>query len=195
MDASSRKAAAPAPAPANAPSRDEAAPAAPAAAAAAPAPPATTSLRVGARFPASSNLGFHRCCALARHETAATLQDIRVSPDARRAASPAARERSTGNDKPTGLDHAGLDAGGARLRRARLGLVRAGRPPQLPGADAVYQFLNVSDLKLTHATQEGITLRVLLSRLLNCQPMRVSKKYSGAAPRGNQTSGRPTSSS
>ena len=27
-----------------------------------------------------------------------------------------------GNDKPTGLDHAGLDAGGARLRRARLGL-------------------------------------------------------------------------
>ena len=24
-------------------------------------------------------------------------------------------------------------------------------------------------------TQEGITLRVLLSRLLNCQPMRVSK--------------------
>ena len=28
-------------------------------------------------------------------------------------------------------------------------------------------------------TQEGITLRVLLSRLLNCQPMRVSKKYSG----------------
>ena len=134
MDASSRKAAHPAPAPANAPSRDEAAPAAPhatsaapapaapAAAAAAPAPPATTSLRVGARFPASSNLGFHQCCALARHETAATLQDIRVSPDARRAASPAARERSRGNDKPTGLDHAGLDAGGARLRRARLGL-------------------------------------------------------------------------
>ena len=30
-------------------------------------------------------------------------------------------------------------------------------------------------------TQEGITLRVLLSRLLNCQPMRVSKKYSGEA--------------
>ena len=55
-----------------------------------------------------------------------------------------------------------------------LGLVRAGRPPELPGADAVYQFLNVSDLELTHATQEGITLRVLLSRLLNCQPMRVS---------------------
>ena len=39
----------------------------------------------------------------------------------------------------------------------------------------MYQFLNVSDLELTHATQEGITLRVLLSRLLNCQPMRVSK--------------------
>ena len=37
-------------------------------------------------------------------------------------------------------------------------------------------------------TQEGITLRVLLSRLLNCQPMRVSKKYSGALLRGNQTS-------
>ena len=149
MDASSRKAAHPAPAPANAPSRDEAAPAAPhttsaapapaapAAAAAAPAPPATTSLRVGARFPASSNLGFHQRCALARHETAATLQDIRVSPDARRAASPAARERSTGNDKPTGLDHAGLDAGGARLRRARLGLIWERRPPELPGADAV----------------------------------------------------------
>ena len=51
----------------------------------------------------------------------------------------------------------------------------------MPGADAVYQFLNVSDLELTHATQEGITLRVLLSRLLNCQPMRVSKKYSGEA--------------
>ena len=34
--------------------------------------------------------------------------------------------------------------------------------------------LTVSDLELTHATQEGITLRVLLSRLLNCQPMRVS---------------------
>ena len=33
----------------------------------------------------------------------------------------------------------------------------------------------------THSTQEGITLRVLLSRLLNCQPMRVSKKYSGEA--------------
>ena len=45
----------------------------------------------------------------------------------------------------------------------------------------MYQFLNVSDLELTHATQEGITLRVLLSRLLNCQPMRVSKKYSGEA--------------
>ena len=118
MDASSRKAAHPAPAPANAPSREAAAPAsprttsaapAPAAAAAAPAP--TTSLRVGARFPASSNLGFHRCCALARHETAAKLQAIRV-----------AAPSVPGNDKPTGLGHAGLDAGGARLRRARLGL-------------------------------------------------------------------------
>ena len=28
---------------------------------------------------------------------------------------------------------------------------------------------------------EGITLRVLLAKLLNCQPMRVSKKYSGEA--------------
>ena len=154
MDASSRKAAHPAPAPANAPSRDEAAPAspyptsaapapaAPAAAAAAPAPPATTSLRVGARFPASSNLGFHQCCALARHETAATLQDIRVSPDARRAASPAARERSPGNDKPTGLGHAGLDAGGARLRRARLGLIWEGRPPELPCTKLSVEFPN-----------------------------------------------------
>ncbi len=26
---------------------------------------------------------------------------------------------------------------------------------------------------------DGITLRILLSKLLNCQPMRVSKKYSG----------------
>ena len=104
-----------------------------------------------------------------------------MSPDARRADAPAARERSAGNDKPTGLDHAGLDAGGARLRRARVGSLWERRPPELPGADAVYQFPTGSDLELTHATQEGITLRVLLSRLLNCQPMRVSKKYSGEA--------------
>ena len=66
-------------------------------------------------------------CALARHETAARLQAIRVS-----------RGPSVpGNDKPTGLGHAGLDAGGARLRRARLGLIWERRPPELPGADAV----------------------------------------------------------
>ena len=35
------------------------------------------------------------------------------------------------------LGHAGLDAGGARLRRARLGLIWERRPPELPGADAV----------------------------------------------------------
>ena len=65
-------------------------------------------------------------CALARHETAAKLQAIRV-----------AAPSVPGNDKPTGLGHAGLDAGGARLRRARLGLIWEGRPPELPGADAV----------------------------------------------------------
>ena len=123
-------------------------------------------------------------CALARHEPPRNSRLFVCRAYTGRAA-----PSVPGNDKPTGLDHAGLDAGGARLRRARLGLVRAGRPPELPGADSVYQFLNVSDLELTHATQEGITLRVLLSRLLNCQPMRVSKKYSGEAPRGNQTSG------
>ena len=65
-------------------------------------------------------------CALARHETAAKLQAIRV-----------AAPSVPGNDKPTGLGHAGLDAGGARLRRARLGLIWERRPPELPGADAV----------------------------------------------------------
>ena len=42
-----------------------------------------------------------------------------------------------GNDKPTGLDHAGLDAGGARLRGARFGPLWERSPPELPGADAV----------------------------------------------------------
>ena len=65
-------------------------------------------------------------CALARHETAAKLQAIRV-----------AAPSVPGNDKPTGLDHAGLDAGGARIRRAHLGFIWEGRPPELPGADAV----------------------------------------------------------
>ena len=65
-------------------------------------------------------------CALVRHETAAKLQAIRV-----------AAPSVPGNDKPTGLGHAGLDAGGARLRRARLGLIWERRPPELPGADAV----------------------------------------------------------
>ena len=57
--------------------------------------------------------------------------------DARRAA-----PSVPGNDKPTGLDHAGLDAGGARLRRARLGLVRAGRPPELPCTKLSVEFPN-----------------------------------------------------
>ena len=47
-----------------------------------------------------------------------------------------------GNDKPTGLGHAGLDAGGARLRRARLGLIWEGRPPELPCTKLSVEFPN-----------------------------------------------------
>ena len=53
-----------------------------------------------------------------------------------------------GNDKPTGLDHAGLDTGGARLRRARFRFIWERRAPELPGADAVSQFPTCSDLEL-----------------------------------------------
>ena len=48
------------------------------------------------------------------------------------------RHRFLEHDKPTGLGHAGLDAGGARPGAARISdLIWEGRPPELPGADAV----------------------------------------------------------
>ena len=91
-------------------------------------PPRRRRRRPRRRRPAfgSAHVSQRPQCALARHETAAKLQAIRV-----------AAPSVPGNDKPTGLGHAGLDAGGARLRRARLGLIWERRPPELPGADAV----------------------------------------------------------
>ena len=83
MDASSRKAAHPAPAPANAPSREAAAPASPRTTSAAPAPAAPAAAAAPRRRrPAfgSAHVSQRPQCALARHETAAKLQAIRVSP-------------------------------------------------------------------------------------------------------------------
>ena len=115
-------------------------------------------------------------CALARHETAAKLQ-ARARDYSRVARG---GPSVPGNDKPTGLGHAGLDAGGARLRRARLGLIWEGRPPELPGADAVCRISELWD--------DGVVTRE--RRRVWMEAPELSPQYSNAgghhAPRGNQ---------